>query len=356
MNNSFTHPEFANHERVVFVNDKAAGLQAIIAVHNSQLGPAIGGCRMWPYECADAALNDVLRLSRGMTYKNALAGISSGGGKSVIIGNPRTDKTPALLRAMGAAIDSLGGRYIVAEDSGTSPTDMAIMAEKTSCVAGLASSTNCGDPSPSTALGVYLSIREAVNFRFGSSNLAGVRVNVQGLGKVGFELTKLLVTNGAIVAGSDINEDSCRRAHDELSIRIMSNDELLTGNCDVFAPCALGGVLNEWSIPALDTAVIAGAANNQLLTQEDQERLKTAGVLYCPDYLVNAGGVIDVYQRRHGGTQEDIDAGVCEIATRLKSVLTEAKSRNISPETVAQERAVKLIEERKEACLSTRAA
>jgi leucine dehydrogenase len=311
MNTSFTHPEFADHERVVFVNDKASGLQAIIAVHNTQRGPAIGGCRMWPYESADAALTDVLRLSRGMTYKNA--------------------------------IESLGGRYIVAEDSGTSPTDMAVMAEATTHVAGLESDSSTGDPSPSTALGVFLSIREAVSFRLGRSDLLGVRVHVQGLGKVGFELAKLLVSNGAVVNASDINDDNCRRASDELSIRIVSNDELLTGNCDVFAPCALGGVLNEWSIPTLNTAVIAGAANNQLLTQEDDLRLANRGILYCPDYVVNAGGVIDVYHRRQGNSQENIDAGLAAIAARLKSVLTEAESRHVTPAKVAQERAEDLI-------------
>ena len=355
MSTSFTHPEFSDHERVVFVNDKAAGLKAIIAVHNTRRGPAIGGCRMWPYESADAALTDVLRLSRGMTYKNALAGINSGGGKSVIIGDPRTAKTPALFRAMGAAIESLGGRYIVAEDSGTSPTDMAVIAEETTHVAGLESDSSNGDPSPSTALGVFLSIREAVSFRLGRSDLLGVRVHVQGLGKVGFELAKLLVRDGAVVNASDINDDNCRRASDELSIRIVSNDELLTGNCDVFAPCALGGVLNEWSIPTLKTSVIAGAANNQLLTQKDDIRLANAGILYCPDYLINAGGVVDVYQRLNGGTQVDIDAGVAAIAARLASVLTEAESRNISPEKVAQERAERLITEPQSDPISTAA-
>ncbi len=356
MNNSFTHLEYADHEQVVFVNDKAAGLQAIIAVHDTQRGPAIGGCRMWPYKSADAALTDVLRLSRGMTYKNALAGINSGGGKSVIIGDPKTAKTPALFRAMGAAIESLGGRYIVAEDSGTSPTDMAAMAKTTTYVAGLESDSSNGDPSPSTALGVFLSIREAVSFRLGRSDLRGVRVHVQGLGKVGFELAKLLVSNGAVVNASDINEDNCRRASDELSIGIVSNDELLTGHCDVFAPCALGGVLNEWSIPTLNTNVIAGAANNQLLTQEDDRRLSNAGILYCPDYLVNAGGVIDVYYRKQGSLQENIDAGIAAIADRLKSVLTEAQSRRLSPDQVAQERAEDLIGERQNDPIPTVAA
>lgn len=356
MNTSFTHPEFADHERVVFVNDRAAGLQAIIAVHNTRQGPAIGGCRMWPYESADAALTDVLRLSRGMTYKNALAGISSGGGKSVIIGDPRTAKTHALFSAMGAAIDSLGGRYIVAEDSGTSPADMAIMANATSYVAGLESDSTSGDPSPSTALGVFFSIREAVSFRFGKSTLAGVRVHVQGLGKVGLELVKLLINDGAIVVASDINEESCRLARDELSIHTVSNDKLLTDRCDVLAPCALGGILNEWSIPTLNTAIIAGAANNQLLTQGDDARLANSGILYCPDYLINAGGVIDVYHRRQGNTQEHIDAGIAAIADRLKSVLTEAQSRRLSPEQVAQERAEDLIGERQNDPIPTVAA
>ena len=356
MNTSFTHPKFADHERVVFVNDKAAGLQAIIAVHNTLRGPAIGGCRLWPYESADAALTDVLRLSRGMTYKNAVAGINSGGGKSVIIGDPRTAKTPALFRAMGAAIESLGGRYIVAEDSGTSPTDMAVIAETTTYVAGLESDSSNGDPSPSTALGVLLSIQEAVSFRLGRSDLLDVQVHVQGLGKVGFELAKLLVNNGAVVNASDISEDNCRRAQDELSIGIVRNDELLTGHCDVFAPCALGGVLNEWSIPTLNTTVIAGAANNQLLTQEDDRRLDNAGILYCPDYLVNAGGVIDVYYRRQGSPQKNIDAEISVIADRLKSVMTEAESRHLSPERVAQERAEDLIRERQNDPMPTVAA
>lgn len=337
--NSFTHPEFSSHERVVFVNDKSSGLQAIIAVHSTQSGPAMGGCRMWPYESADAALTDVLRLSRGMTYKNALAGIDTGGGKSVIIGNPRTDKTPALLRAMGKAIASLGGMYIAAEDSGTSPADMAVMAEVTSFVAGLESDQGIGDPSPSTAKGVFLSICEAVNFRFGQSDLAGIRVHVQGLGRVGFELTRLLVNNGAVVVASDINDESCRLACDTLGIHTVSNDDLLTKACDVFAPCALGGVINQWSIPTLRTEIVAGAANNQLLGDQDHERLSKAGVLYCPDYLINAGGIVDVYNRRHGTTQADIDSAVAAIALRLRTVLEEARARSVAPEQVARERA-----------------
>ncbi|UZP74763.1 Glu/Leu/Phe/Val dehydrogenase [Candidatus Paraluminiphilus aquimaris] len=341
--NTFTHPEFSDHERVVFVNDKPSGLRAIIAVHNTTRGSAMGGCRMWPYDSADAALTDVLRLSRGMTYKNALAGISSGGGKSVIIGNPKTDKTPRLFQAMGEAIASLGGRYIAAEDSGTTPADMAVMAESTQFVAGLDSDTNSGDPSPSTALGVFLSIREAVRFRFNESALTGLRVNIQGLGKVGYELARLLIDEGVAVTASDINDDNCIRANETLGVKIASNSELMNGACEVFAPCALGGVINQWSIPTLNTAIVAGAANNQLLTSDDHQAADRAGILYCPDYLINAGGVIDVYHRRQGASQAIIDRGIADIPDRLRSVLEEAKSRGMSAEAIAQERAEQLI-------------
>lgn len=341
--NSFTHPEFSDHERVVFVNDKPSGLRAIIAVHDTTKGSAIGGCRMWPYDSADAALTDVLRLSRGMTYKNALAGINSGGGKSVIIGNPKTDKTPRLFQAMGEAIGSLGGRYIAAEDSGTTPADMAVMAESTQFVAGLDSDSNSGDPSPSTALGVFLSIREAVRFRFNESALTGLRVNIQGLGKVGYELARLLIDEGVVVTASDINDDNCIRANQTLGVKIASNTELMSEPCEVFAPCALGGVINQWSIPTLNTAIVAGAANNQLLTSDDHQAADRAGILYCPDYLINAGGVIDVYHRRQGASQAVIDRGIANIPGRLRSVLEEAKSRSMSSELIAQERAEQLI-------------
>jgi leucine dehydrogenase len=341
--NSFTHPEFSDHERVVFVNDKPSGLRAIIAVHDTTKGSAIGGCRMWPYDSADAALTDVLRLSRGMTYKNALAGINSGGGKSVIIGNPKTDKTPRLFQAMGEAIGSLGGRYIAAEDSGTTPADMAVMAESTQFVAGLDSDSNSGDPSPSTALGVFLSIREAVRFRFNESALTGLRVNIQGLGKVGYELARLLIDEGVVVTASDINDDNCIRANQTLGVKIASNTELMSEPCEVFAPCALGGVINQWSIPTLNTAIVAGAANNQLLTSDDHQAADRAGILYCPDYLINAGGVIDVYHRRQGASQAVIDRGIANIPGRLRSVLEEAKSRSMSSEVIAQERAEQLI-------------
>ena len=336
---SFSHPEFASHERVLFIADEQTRLRAIIAIHSTQRGPAIGGCRMWPYQSQEAALSDALRLSRGMTYKNALAGIDSGGGKSVIIGNPVIDKTQALLKAMGKAVNDLGGLYIAAEDSGTSPNDMSIMAESTPFVAGLDHANGSGDPSPSTAHGVYLSICEAVHFRLGKAGVSGLRVHVQGLGKVGFALAEMLAASGAIVVGSDIKPENCRIAERELSIETTSNDSLFNQACDVFAPCAMGGVLNQQSIPNLRTSIVAGAANNQLLTQHDHVLLHEAGILYCPDYLINAGGVIEVYRRRHGDSADAIAKSIGEIAPRLRSILEEANQRAAPPEKIARERA-----------------
>ncbi|MDB3899270.1 amino acid dehydrogenase [Luminiphilus sp.] len=341
--NTFTHPEFSNHERVVFVTDAASGLKAIIAVHSSQLGPAIGGCRMWPYASALDALTDVLRLSRGMTYKNALAGIASGGGKSVIIGDPTRDKSASLMRAMGKAIHDLGGLYTAAEDSGTSPSDMALMTESTHYVAGLDHEWGSGDPSPSTALGVFLSLKKAVLQRFGQPTVNGLRVNVQGLGQVGFALAGLLVREGAEVCASDTNENTLLRAVDELSVTPLNHEEIFTNPCDIFAPCAMGGILNETTIPRLSTQIVAGAANNQLQNETDHLLLHERGILYCPDYLINAGGVIDVYHRRQGHNIDAVQCGVADIAERTQSILTDAHARQISPETVAAQHAETLL-------------
>ena len=337
--NTLTHPEFSNHERVVFVTDAASGLKAIIAVHSSQLGPAIGGCRMWPYLSASDALTDVLRLSRGMTYKNALAGIASGGGKSVIIGDSKRDKSASLMRAMGKAIHDLGGLYIAAEDSGTSPSDMAMMAESTPYVAGLDHELGSGDPSPSTALGVFLSLKKAVLQRFDQPSVNGLRVNIQGIGQVGFELARLLVAEGADVRASDTNRTALLRAVDELSVTPLEHEEIFTNPCDIFAPCAMGGILNETTIPRLSTQIVAGAANNQLHNETDHLLLHERGILYCPDYLINAGGVIDVYHRRQGHSIDAVQRGVAGIGERAQSILTEAHARQISPEIIAAEHA-----------------
>ena len=297
----FTNAAFDNHEQVAFGQDRDSGLKAIIAVHNTRLGPAVGGCRMFAYASEYDALNDVLRLSRGMTYKSALAGLPFGGGKSVIIGDPRSDKTPELLHAMGRFVDSLGGRYVAAEDSGTGVADIRTMSEVTPHVSGLQEGAeHGGDPSPSTAYGVYLGIRTAVNHRLGADSMKGLRVAIQGLGNVGFHLAGFLKQDGAEVVGADVNADNLRRAVGVHGIEVVDPDLILSQEADVLAPCAMGAVLTERSIDSLRVGIVAGAANNQLEKEEQAIHLWDRGILYCPDFLINAGGIIDVYHQRIG--------------------------------------------------------
>ena len=261
----FSNPAFDQHEQVAFGFDRESGLRAIIAVHNSKLGAAVGGCRMFPYVSDDEALYDVLRLSRGMTYKSALAGLPFGGGKSVIIGDPRSDKTPELLYAMGDFIESLGGSYVAAEDSGTGVADIRAMSKRTAHVSGLQDGAeHGGDPSPSTAYGVYLGIRTAVQHRLGADSMKGLRVAIQGLGNVGFHLAGFLIADGASVVGADVNADNLQRAIDVHGIDVVDPARILTEQADVLAPCAMGAVLTQESIDALRVGIVAGAANNQL--------------------------------------------------------------------------------------------
>lgn len=247
----FAHPEFDHHEQVQFCHDKATGLKAIIAVHNTRLGPALGGCRMFPYADEQQALNDVLRLSRGMTYKSALAGLPLGGGKAVIIGDPHKDKSEALFRAMGEFVESMGGRYITAADSGTGVAEMALMGQRTRHVVGagsreqLGGGTRSGDPSPATALGVFIGLREAVLQRLGRSDLTGLRVAVQGLGQVGFNLARQLHEAGAELWVHDIQEANVRRAVDELGAHAVSALDIYGLDVDVFSPCAMGAIIND---------------------------------------------------------------------------------------------------------------
>lgn len=285
-------PDFADHEQVVFCRDRAAGLAAIIAVHDTRLGPAIGGCRMWPYADEAAALADVLRLSRGMTHKAALAGLPVGGGKAVILGDPRRDKTPALLRAMGRAVDRMGGRYRIAEDVGTGVADIEAMRQATRHVAGVAD--GCGDPSPYTARGVRAGIRAAVAHRLGRRGLAGVRVAIQGLGHVGWRLAERLAADGAILTVADLDGDAVRRAVARFNADAVAPDRIHAAAVDVFAPCALGAVIDDDSIAALQCPVVAGAANNQLAAPRHGRMLADRGILYAPDYVLNAGGLIGI--------------------------------------------------------------
>jgi leucine dehydrogenase len=287
----FAHPDFDNHEQIAFLSDAASGLRAIVAIHTtSTLGIAGGGCRMWPYASDDEALRDVLRLSKAMTYKLALAGIPSGGAKSVVIADPKTDKNEALLRALGRAVHSMAGRYVIAEDVGTTPADMEIIAKETPYCAGR--SGGSGDTTAPTAYGTFLALEYAVKRRLEREDLAGLRVAIQGVGGVGFRLGQLLKERGAELMVSDINEQAVQRAVDELGAQALEGDAIYDAYADVFAPCALGDVLTEDHIARLRCSVVAGAANNQLPTDAQAVSLAERDILYAPDFVANMGGVL----------------------------------------------------------------
>ena len=306
----FSHPEFDGHAEVAFCHDPVSGLKAIIAVHNTNRGPALGGCRMWPYSCEDEALTDVLRLSRGMTYKSALAGLPYGGGKSVIIADPRRDKSEALFRAMGRFVESLGGRYTIAEDVGISVADVEIMARETSHVAGIAAG-GVGDPSPATAYGVYMGIRAAVKHKLGKETLRGVTVAVQGLGHVGLHLCRYLAGDSAHLIVSDINEAAVSGAVTEFGARSVTPEAIYGVDAEVYAPCALGAVINDATLAQLKAKIVAGSANNQLAERRHGEALRRKGVLYAPDYVINAGGIIVI---SHEGPDYDQAKGFAHVA------------------------------------------
>ncbi|MGH1374207.1 MAG: Glu/Leu/Phe/Val family dehydrogenase [Cellvibrionaceae bacterium] len=297
----FEHRSFDDHEHVAFCHDKKTGLRAIIAVHNSNLGQAMGGCRMFNYHSGDEALNDVLRLSRGMTYKSAAANIPVGGAKSVILGDPRQHKTDELMRAMGRFIDSLSGLYVGAEDSGMQERDMQIMAEETPHVAGFAlQEGERGDPSPATAYGVFIGLQKAVEHKFKSNDLKGVRVAIQGLGNVGYRLAGLLHEAGAELLVSDVFAANAQRAVDNFGATLVAPDDIFSQQVDVVAPCALGAVIDDVVLNQLQAKIIAGSANNQLAHDDLGMALKARGILYVPDYVLNAGGIIDVHYQRQG--------------------------------------------------------
>ncbi len=343
----FSLSDFADHEQVVFCSDDASGLKAIIAVHNSNLGPALGGCRMWPYASEGEAVEDVLRLSRGMTYKSALAGLKLGGGKSVIIGNPRTDKSPALLDAFAKALNNLGGRYIAAEDSGTSVEDMKYLAERTEHIAGIKdkptdSGMRSGDPSPATAYGTFIGIKAAVKEKLGRDSLEGLRVAVQGVGHVGFDLAQQLHKAGAKLWVSDIHEDNLGRAHDELGATVVAPEAIYRADVDVFAPCAMGAVINDQTIDMLKAKIVAGSSNNQLAKPRHGVELMRRGILYAPDYVINAGGIIDVYHERIGFDRDAMIAHVDRIYDTLLEIFararTEARPTHEVADVIAEER------------------
>ncbi len=283
------------HEQVVFCQNKDAGLKAIIAIHNSVLGPALGGLRMWPYRNEQEALDDVLRLSRGMTYKAAVAGLNLGGGKAVIIGDPSKDKSEALFRAFGRFVASLNGRYITAEDVGIDVNDMEYVLKETEYVTGVHQvHGGSGDPSPFTAWGTLQGIMASLRNRFGNEDVGNYSYAVQGVGHVGFELVKLLRNEGAKVFVTDMNKESVQRCVDEYGCEPVGLDEIYDVPADVYAPCALGSTINEATIPRFKFKIICGAANNQLATDECGDEIEKRGILYAPDYAVNAGGLMNV--------------------------------------------------------------
>ncbi len=326
----FDAEDFSDHEEVVFVSDPTCGLKAVIAVHNTALGPGVGGCRVQPYASDAEAVRDVLRLSKGMTYKNAMAGLALGGGKAVVIANPRTDKTPAMMRGLGRAIDRLGGHYITGEDVGTSAEDMVEIRKGTAHVLGLpVSAGGSGDPSPSTALGCLVGIEACVSHVFGTRDLRGIRVAVLGLGHVGSNLCRLLSEAGAVLTVSDVRATHAAQCAERYRARAVAPEALLAADVDVLAPCALGAVLNEASIARLNARIVAGAANNQLATPADGTRLRERGILYAPDYVINAGGIIQLACERDRCDAATAERQVRAIHDTLLSVFACAEERGI---------------------------
>jgi leucine dehydrogenase len=323
------NPSFDGHEDVVFVGGEAQGFAGVIAIHSTAIGPAAGGCRIWDYDSADDALTDALRLSRGMTYKNAMADLPLGGGKAVIY-RINTDRVDAFHK-FGEAVEKLNGRYITAEDVGASVADMRAIAGSTSYVAGLPKEHGQagGDPSPMTALGVFVSIKALLD-----GSVQGRTIAVQGVGAVGFNLCRLLSEEGAKIVVADVNKANLQRA-EALDVEIAPVDQIHAVKADLFAPCALGAGLNAKTIPELGAPIICGAANNQLATEEDGARLVTRGITYAPDYVVNAGGIINVSAEYLGEAADVVEARVRAIAPRLLRVLETAKSENLTPHQAA---------------------
>ncbi|MBA5777366.1 Glu/Leu/Phe/Val dehydrogenase [Stappia sp. F7233] len=332
----FDHREFKGHEQVVFGHDRESGLLTIIAIHDTRLGPALGGCRMWDYATTGEAVTDALRLSRGMTYKNALAGLDLGGGKAVIIGDPRHDKTAGLLAAFGEQVERLAGRYITAEDVGISAEDMEIVASETRHARGTRA-TGLGDPSPYTALGVFVGIKAAVAHRFGSDKLNGRTISLQGLGHVGMILARMLHDAGARLIVSDIHQPSVERAVAEFGAATIEAGKAHKAEADVFAPCALGAGLNDVTIPAIKAPIVAGAANNQLAEDRHGQMLKDRGILYAPDYAINAGGVISIAVAKPGGGEMAVRDKVMAIGQTLSHIFERAAALDLPTHVVADQ-------------------
>jgi len=326
------------HEEVLFGLDHASGLRTIVAIHNTSLGPALGGTRFYPYQSEEQALIDVLRLSKGMTYKAAAAGLDQGGGKAVIIGDPRERASNDLFRAYGRFIDGLSGRYITAEDVGTSVADMAMVATQTSYVSGLpAEDGGSGDPSPATARGVLVSITAVSNHLWGTDDLDGRRIAIKGVGKVGSALGEMLANRGAEIIVADVNDAAVDAAADQFGAKVVAVQDIHKVDCDIYSPCALGGDLSRTAIAELTCAAVVGSANNQLAQGDaDAERLADRGILYAPDFVVSAGGIINIAAENGGYSTERANTMIDNIYTNLTEILGTSDRLGVNTETAAK--------------------
>ncbi|MFK7756424.1 MAG: Glu/Leu/Phe/Val dehydrogenase [Flavobacteriales bacterium] len=320
-----------DHEQVVFCQDKSTGLKAIIAIHDTTLGPSLGGTRMWKYASEEEALTDVLRLSRGMTYKSSVAGINLGGGKAVIIGDSHTEKNEALFRRFGKFVDSLNGKYISAEDVGVSPKDIEYMHMETEHVTGIPEYLGgSGDPSPVTAYGVYMGIKASAKKAFGTDSLEGKKVLVQGVGSVGYYLCELLYKENAIITVTDIYKPSIKKVVDAFKVNVIDPKKVYTADMDIYAPCALGATINDITLNQLKCSVIAGGANNQLANETIHgQALKENGFLYAPDYVINSGGIINCYWELQGYNREAAISQTEQIYDTTMRIFEKAEAENL---------------------------
>jgi len=345
----FGQLSFDNHEQVVFCNDKDTGLKAIIGIHNTVLGPALGGTRMWTYNNEWEALNDVLRLSRGMTFKAAITGLNLGGGKAVIIGDAKTQKTPELMKRFGEFVHSLSGKYITAEDVGMETTDMDLVRTVTPYVTGISEDKGgAGNPSPITAYGVFMGMKAACKYKFDNDDMEDRSVLVQGIGHVGESLVEHLTNEGAKVIIADINEDRLHEVSKKYGAEIYRGNDLYSEEVDVYAPCALGATINDETVHKLKAKVIAGAANNQLANEEIHgSLLQGRGITYAPDFLINAGGIINVYAELEGYGRQEIMRKTENIYNTTLQILENAKANNMTANKSALSIAKSRIEDRK---------
>lgn len=339
---------FNGHEQIVFCHDKDSGLKAIIGIHNTVLGPALGGTRMWHYNSEWEALNDVLRLSRGMTYKSAISGLDLGGGKAVIIGNSKTDKTPEMIKAFAKYVHSLSGRYITAEDVGTTTPDMDLIRSITPHVTGISESLGgSGNPSPVTAYGVFMGLKAATKFKFGSDELGGKKILVQGIGNVGETLVKHLTNEGAEVYITDLSEERVAEVAQKYQAKAFTGD-VYSADVDIYAPCALGATINDDTIEKIKAQVIAGAANNQLADEQKHgKRLQERGIVYAPDFLINAGGIINVFGEIANYGSEEALRRTENIYNTTLDILNYAQQHNVTANQAAMKKAEDRIEAKK---------